>query len=207
MSTAPNAVAATPEVPPNISGGLTLLAKRLLPAKLKLTEADGKKNGHVFNSWAIAKGLRLSTMTPQAIADEFYKAAVADCEQPLPQLIWTVPPKTLLKRVEQSKAPPTQQSVQNIDDLASRKRESEEADERIKAQEAAKKRCQELIDRFIPTRSRRGVGVVDYNLQAKQQADWRKRLVSSKDFVKLEDEIRKEQRDIYEKLERASERI
>src|SRR6266481_6339115 len=108
MST-PNAVVV--EVPPNIDGGLTLLANRLLPAKLKIDGAAGNKNGYVFNAWIIAKGLRPSKMTAQAIAEEFYQAVVEDVHQPLPQLAWEVPPKALMKRAEQSKAPRTRQDV------------------------------------------------------------------------------------------------
>jgi hypothetical protein len=44
----PNAVAV--EVPPNINEGLTLLTKRLSPAKLQVEGPEGKRNGFYFNT-------------------------------------------------------------------------------------------------------------------------------------------------------------
>ncbi len=196
----PNAVAVS-----NTNEGLALLTKRLSPAKLKVEGPEGKRNGFYFNTWAMRQGLALSTMTAQTIADEFYKAVQHDVVQPVPTLIWTTPPKTLLARV-QGKGPKTHQDVRPVagdyDTSA-----ADKAGKEIKAQEAAKKACLGLVERFIPVRTRRGFGAVDHDLQSKTQRDWRDRIEKAKDFVTLEKEIRKESAALYEKLERASEKL
>ena len=204
MSSAPNAVAAqTPEVPPNISGGLTLLAKRLLPAKLNVADAAGKKNGFYFNAWAIAKGLRLTAMTAQAIADEFYRAVQADVAQQFPQLAWDVPPKALTRT--QGEAPATRGDVKQTSAFEDRVQASRKADEVAAKQTAAQARCRTLVEQFAPTDHRRGT--LKFDLRDTQQQGWRSRIASAKDFVKLEREIRDEQRKIYESLERAAEKL
>jgi len=201
MSTAPNAVAAT-EIPRNISGGLTLLAQRLLPAKLHTAEdAAGKKNGFYFNAWVITKGMVLTgpdAMTAAAIADSFYQAVVADCQSALPQLVWVVAPKALTNRAEQNKPPATRLDAKAINDLASRKKASEEADARIKAQEAAKKRVIRLVEGFTPTRR----GVLKYSLRDEMQRKWKEQIAKSGDFVALESAIQAEVEKTYQSLER-----
>jgi hypothetical protein len=151
------------------------------------------------------QGLALNTMTAQAIADEFYKAVQHDVVQPAPTLIWTTPPKTLLARV-QGKGPKTHQDVRPV----AGDYDTSAADKVIaarKAQEAAKKACLGLVERFIPVRTRRGFGAVDHDLQSKTQKDWRNRIEKTSDYVTLEKEIRKESAAIYEQLERAGEKL
>jgi hypothetical protein len=190
----PNAAAVS-----NINEGLTLLTKRLSPAKLKVEGPEGKRNGFYFNTWAMRQGLALSTMTAQAIADEFYKAVQHDVVQPVPTLIWTTPPKTLLARV-QAKGPKTHQDVRPVagdyDTSA-----ADKANAAINAQEAAKKRCYGVVDRFTPVR--RG-GVRAYAIQETKQKEWRAKIAKTTDFVTLESIIRAESEEIYAQLERAA---
>jgi hypothetical protein len=203
MSTTPNVAAV--EVPPNIREATTLLAKRLLPAKLKVDGAEGKKNGFYFNSWVIRKGLALATMTGQAIADELYRAIQQDCTQQLPQLVWTNPPKALTTRTEQHKGPITRQDVRTASDFEAKVRQSEEADKAQRAQEAAKKRATELVDRFAPINHRRGV--LNFELRDTKVAEWKKKIEKTTDFIALERAIADDQRAIYQKLERAAEKL
>ncbi len=193
-------------VPPNISEGLTLLAKRLLPAKLKVEGAEGKKNGFYFTTFATRENLALSTMPSKAIADAFYRAVQEDCVQPRPQLIWDTPPKALLKRVEQNKNLPAK--VADPREASSFEEKSHAADEALKQQkiqDQAKKVCQELVERFTPVNHRRGT--VKFDLQAEKKSEWNARIAEAKNFTKLEAEIRQEQKKIYEALERAAERV
>ena len=179
---------------------LSLLAKKLAPAKLKLDGSEGSKNAHVMNSWAIRQGIhrKFASMTPQAIANEFYLGVVADVQSEYPQLIWVTPPKALVRRLEKVKDPNARQDFRAIEDLSKRMQESHKADERIKEQEAAEKRVLGLIAAFCPTKR----GVLKYALRDEMQAKWQKQLAGTKDsFTRLEEAIRDEQEDIYAELE------
>ena len=205
MSTAPNAVAAIPEVPPNISQGLTLLAKKLLPAKLNVADAAGKKNGHVFNSWAIAKGLRLPAMTAQAIAEEFYCAVQADCGQRFPQLVWDTPPRALAARVSQAK-PAQVGDNREASSFEQKVRAGEKAAAAQEIQDEAKAEALEIVGNFRPLNHRSGRP--NYTLEAEKKAEWRKRIAEHKgDFVTLKKQILQEQRKLYEAAEKAAERV
>jgi hypothetical protein len=204
MSTTPNAVVA-----PN---PVSLYEKRILPAKLDNSKKDhlGRSlNALFFGRYLQTKGLSkepgnaFSTLSPQQISDLLYQATVDDCEKEKPELIWAVAPKTLTKRAE--KGPSTRQDTRTAGDFEAKVRQSEEADKAQRAQEAAKKRATELVDRFAPINHRRGV--LNFELRDSKQAEWRKRIAEAKNFEKLEVEIAKEQRDIYTKLERAAERV
>jgi hypothetical protein len=196
----PNAVA----VPQNIAAGLELLTKRLLPAKLRVEGAEGKKNGYVLNAWAIRENLKLVTMKPQEIADAFYRAVQQDCAQfPQSQLMWEIPPKALTR--EQSKAPSTRQDTRTAGDFEAKVRASEKIDEQRRAQAAARKRVTEIVDRFAPVNHRRGV--MNYDLRDSKQKEWRKKIAEAKDFVALESAIRKESAEIYARLEKQAERV
>lgn len=188
----------------NVNEASRLLAKRLLPAQLNVGGAEGKKNGFYFNAWITRQGLHLSAMTAQAIANELYNAVVQDVQAVVPQLIWTVPPKALVARVSQNK--PTQ--VGDNREASTFEQKAHEGDAALKAQkiqDEAKKRCQELVERFAPINHRRGV--IKFDLRDTQQAAWRKRIAEAKDFTKLETEIRQEQKAIYTQQEKAAERI
>ena len=199
MSTAPQAVV----VPPNIAEAQVLLAKRLLPAKL---DGSRKENGHVFNAWLIRQGKAglILSMTGAQIAETLYQAIQADVQSEHPQLAWTVPPRALTRHMEQAK-PTAVGDTRELSDFESKVRASEKSDAERKAQEQAKKRCQELVERFAPINHRRGT--LNFDLRDTKQAAWRKRIAEAKDFVALEKEIATEQRKLYEAAERAAERI
>ncbi len=207
MSTASNAVAA-PEIPRNISGGLTLLAKRLLPAKLHTAEdAAGKKNGFYFNALVIAKGMVLTgpnAMTAAAIADSFYQAVVADCQSPLPQLVWVVAPKALTKRAQST--PTTREDARNASTFEEKVRASEKDDAARRLQEQAKAEALEAVANFHPLNHRSGR--LNYTVETEKKAEWRKRIVEHKgDFITLKKELLQEIRDLYRAAEKAAERV
>ncbi len=190
-----------------VNAGLLLLTKRLAPAKLKVDGEAGLTNSAYFKMWAVAKRLTFSGMTAQQIADEFYRAVQADCEQfPQSQLVWETPPKALTKRAEEATNRPAK--VADPREASSFEEKSHAADEALKQQkiqDQAKKVCQELVERFTPVNHRRGT--VKFDLQAEKKSEWNARIAEAKNFTKLEAEIRQEQKKIYEALERAAERV
>ena len=183
----------------------SLLAKKLAPAKLKIDGPEGSKNAHVMNAWAIRQGIhrKFISMTPQAIANEFYLAVVADVQSEYPQLVWITPPKALVKRFEKQSEPAKFGDNRETSAFEQKVREGERAAAAQKLQDEAKRRCQQLVERFTPVNKR---GLM-FGFRDEHQAAWRKRISATKDFVKLERVIQDEQRKIYESLERASERI
>jgi hypothetical protein len=193
---------ATLAAPNPIQQGVALYDKRILPAKL---DNSARHNGLFFGRYIHGKGLNANILSPEQISDLLYQATVEDCEKEKPELKWAVAPKALTKRAEQHKAPTTRPDARTVSNFEERVRASEKVDEQRRAQEAAKKRATELVDRFAPVNHRRGV--MNYDLRDTKQKEWRKKIAEAKDFVKLEAEIAKEQRAIYEKLEKQAERV
>ncbi len=191
----------------NVNAAMLLLTKRLAPAKMKVEGAEGLKNSGYFKMWSIAKRMSFSGLTAEQIAEEFYHAVQADCEQfPQSQLVWETPPKALTKRAKEATNRPAK--VADSREASSFEEKSHAADEALKQQkiqEAAKKTCQELVQRFCPIDHRRGS--VKFELRESHQKDWNARIEKAKDFTKLETEIRNEQREIYAKLERSAEKL
>jgi hypothetical protein len=188
----------------NLDKARELFAKRLLPAKLKVDGDEGIKNGRILKAWLVRKDLQgsLAAMSPQAIADELYRAVVADVQSELPQMAWVTPPRALTKRAEQ-KGPVKIADVREASSLEERVRASEVKDKQDKAQEQAKRRCLGLVERFSPIKRGRLV----YELRDSKQKEWREQIAKAGDFEKLEKALIQEQTAIYDKLERAEQRL
>lgn len=188
----------------NLDKARALFANRLLPAKLRVDGDEGTKNGRILKAWLVRKDLQgsLASMSPQAICDELYRAIQDDVQQPLPQLVWEVPPKALTKRAEQ-KGPLKIADVREASSLEDRVRASEVKDKQDKAQEQAKRRCFGLVERFAPIKRGRLV----YELRDSKQKEWREQIAKAGDFEKLDKALIQEQTAIYDKLERAEQRL
>lgn len=196
MSTAPNAVVA----PNPIQQGVALYKERIRPAKL---DESTNHNGLFFGRYIHAKGLNANKLSPKQISDLLYQATVEDCEKEKPEIKWSTPPKALTKRASLQNKPTKVADPREASTFESKVRESEKADVERKAQEQAKKRCLGLVERFAPIKRGRLV----YELRDSKQKEWREQIAKAGDFEKLEKAIIQEQTAIYDKLERAEQRL
>jgi hypothetical protein len=205
MSTTPaTPVVAAPNPYPHIKEGMDLLKKRLRPAILvDDASASGNKNGFFFHHWFQSKGLNTRTMTAVAIAEEGYRAVQNDCTKATPELIWSVPPATLLKRAEQNKVPGARQDAREASTFEELAHAGDAANIQKTAQRQARARCEVLVERFVPTRR----GSIARDLQEKTRKDWTKRIENTTDHISLEKEIRKESASLYEQVEKAAEKL
>lgn len=192
---APNAITEAQRV---VNEAYSELCQRIKTGKLRNSSRNGsmvvyrvrEKFPELFAEWQ-SKGQLPSV---KQLADAFYRV-LQDTEFSR-QLDWEKLPAAL---VPKNQEPAKFGDYRATEDLSKRMAEAHKADEKIRAQEKAKKTCLALIDSFTPVDKR---GNVRFSLRDKCQKDWRERVAKAANFQALEANIRSEMKKIYEELEK-----
>jgi len=176
-----------------IAAAFEELNRRLAPAKLA---------NHIFNGSLLFANQNVAGSNPQSVGEfaDRLERAVKDIVYD-GRLFWEIKPKTLVG----PNSPERRTSAADAEkQFADWQKNAEQKTKDAKEQAAAEKRIAGLIASFSPMKNNR----LDYALQEKTNARHRQYFEDSKrdgrDLLKVEEQIRRDQQVIFDRIERGS---